>query len=128
MQRHLAESFKNVHVAIIVTAIIFSLVHFQLYSFLPRFFLGIVLGYLFIVGRSIWYPIIAHFINNAIGVIFYYLVYQQKATDSLEEIGTSESQPFLAVFSFIAVVGFIVLLTNMIKLTRSVQPGKDSFR
>ncbi len=128
MQRHLAESFKNIHVAIIVTAIIFSLVHFQLYSFLPRFFLGIVLGYLFVVGRSIWYPIIAHFINNAIGVIFYYLVYQQKATDSLEEIGTSESQPIMAIFSFVAVVGFMVLLAKTVKSFRLSQPEKDSLR
>lgn len=128
MQRHLAESFKNAHVAIVVTAVIFSLVHFQLYSFLPRFFLGIVLGYLFVVGKSIWYPIVAHFINNAVGVIFYYLVYQQKASDSLEEIGTSESQPVMAIFSFLAVVGFMVLLTKMVKSLRTSQPEIDSFR
>lgn len=126
MQRHLAESFRNVHIAIIVTAIIFSLVHFQPYSFLPRFFLGIVLGYIFVMGKSIWYPIIAHFVNNAVGVIFYYMLFQQKTTDSLEEIGTSESLPIMAILSLIAVVAFMVLLVMRVKQLRPVQSGKDS--
>lgn len=128
IQRHLTESFKNVHIAIIVTAIIFSLVHMQIYSFLPRFFLGIVLGYMLFIGRSIWYPIIAHFLNNALGVIFYYMVNKEKAGETLEEIGTSESMPVMAFFSLIAVVGFMMIFVWM---TRTLKPGyseKDSLR
>lgn len=125
MQRHLAESFRNVHIAIVVTAVIFSLVHMQIYSFLPRFFLGIVLGYMLVIGRSIWYPIIAHFINNAVGVIFYYLANQQKADETLEEIGTSESMPMLALISLVAVVGFTLML---VWSEKQFQAGKDSSR
>lgn len=126
IQRHFTESFKNVHVAIIVTAVIFSLVHMQIYSFLPRFFLGIVLGYLLFIGKSIWYPVIAHFLNNALGVIFYYLANKARVGDSLEEIGTSESMPIMAFFSMIAVAGFMVILVWMLRTPQSVQPGKDS--
>jgi uncharacterized protein len=125
IQRHLGESFKNVHLAIIVTAVIFSLVHMQIYSFLPRFFLGIVLGYLLFIGRSIWYPIMAHFINNALGVIFYYLANKEKAGESLEEIGTSESMPLMAIISLIAVAGFMMILVKMIPRLQSAHPEKD---
>lgn len=125
IQRHLSESFKNVHIAIIVTAVIFSLVHMQIYSFLPRFFLGIVLGYMLFIGRSIWYPIIAHFINNALGVIFYYLAHKEKAGDTLEEIGTSDSMPMMALFSLIAVIGFMMILAWMSRMLGPFQSGKD---
>ena len=125
IQRHLAESFKNVHVAILVTAVIFSMVHMQIYSFLPRFFLGLVLGYLLFIGRSIWYPIIAHFLNNAIGVIFYYLAYQEKAGDTLEEIGTSESMPMLALISFLAVLGFMMIMAKTVQSLHPAHSEKD---
>lgn len=128
IQRHLSESFRNIHVAILVTAVIFSLVHLQIYSFLPRFFLGIVLGYLLFIGKSIWYPIIAHFINNAIGVIFYYMAHKDKAGDTLEEIGTSESMPMMALISIFAVAGIMMLLVWRVRLRPSAQFGKDSFR
>ncbi|MCA1747092.1 MAG: CPBP family intramembrane metalloprotease, partial [Bacteroidales bacterium] len=90
IQRHLTDLFRNAHVAIVVAAVIFSLVHFQIYSFLPRFFLGLILGYAFYYGKSIWYPIIAHLVNNTLGVLFYYFYMKELAGDSLEEIGTME--------------------------------------
>lgn len=125
IQRHLTESFRNIHIAIIVTAVIFSLVHMQIYSFLPRFFLGIMLGYLLYIGKSVWYPIIAHFINNALGVIFYFFAHKDKAGETLEEIGTSESMPLMAFFSLIAVAGFMMILVRMLRTPVSVQSEKD---
>lgn len=123
IQRHLSESFRNAHIAIVVTAVIFSLVHMQIYSFLPRFFLGILLGYMLLIGKSIWYPIIAHFVNNALGVVFYFLAHKQKADETLEEIGTSESLPVLALISLVIVILFILIL---VKSEKMLQPGRDS--
>lgn len=68
---------KNKHVAIWVTAIIFSAIHFQFYGFLPRMLLGALFGYLLIWSGTIWIPVLAHFINNSVAVITAY-VYQQK--------------------------------------------------
>lgn len=72
-QRLFTEWFKNAHVAILITAFFFSALHLQFYGFLPRFFLGIFLGYLLLWSGNIWYPIVAHFLNNAGAVIYYYI-------------------------------------------------------
>jgi len=60
------------HLAIWITAIIFSAIHFQFLGFIPRMLLGAVLGYLFYWSRSLWVPIIAHFANNSIQVVMVY--------------------------------------------------------
>jgi CAAX protease family protein len=99
LQRLMMDMVKNIHVAIVLTAILFSAFHFQFFSFLPRFILGVVLGYMMFYGRSIWYPILAHFVNNAMGVVYYYFNSRGSADDMLEEIGTSTLIPVAAVIS-----------------------------
>ena len=64
--------FKSGNLAVWATAIIFSSIHLQFYGFLPRLILGLVFGYLFYWGGSLWLPVIAHFVNNAIPVISSY--------------------------------------------------------
>jgi len=109
LQRLLINLVKNVHVAIIITAILFSAFHFQFFSFLPRFVLGIVLGYLMYLGRSIWFPIIAHFVNNAMGVVYYYFNSRGSADDMLEEIGTSTMMPITALISLLLFAVFFIV-------------------
>jgi len=109
LQRLMTDMIKNVHLAIVITALLFSAFHFQFFSFLPRFVLGLVLGYLMFYGRSIWYPILAHFVNNAMGVIYYYFNSRGSADDMLEEIGTSTLVPMAAVISLALFFFFGVL-------------------
>lgn len=115
IQRHLTDLFRNGHVAIIVASMIFSLVHFQIYSFLPRFFLGIILGYAFYYGRTLWYPILAHLLNNTLGVLFYYFYMKELTGDSLEEIGTMEMMPATAFLSLLVVAGLMYLWVKMVR-------------
>ena len=75
------KSFKNVHLAIFLSAIIFSAIHLQFYGFFPRMLMGMYLGYLFIWTGSIWSCIIFHFINNVIIVLTAYL-YNTKIIDA----------------------------------------------
>jgi membrane protease YdiL (CAAX protease family) len=109
LQKLFYEMVKNVHLAIFLTALLFSAFHFQFFSFLPRFMLGLLLGYLMLYGRSIWYPIVAHFVNNAMGVIYYYFNSRGSADDMLEEIGTSTMMPMAALISLLAFVFFALL-------------------
>ena len=75
----------NKHIAIIVTAFIFSAIHFQFLGFVPRFLLGIYLGYLFVWSRSIWLSATAHFLHNSLSVIFtYYTTQQGIDTDNMQ--------------------------------------------
>lgn len=63
----------NPHIAIILSAAIFSFFHFQFYGFLPRMFLGVLLGYMFYITGSLWTSILMHFVNNGSAVVLYYL-------------------------------------------------------
>jgi membrane protease YdiL (CAAX protease family) len=126
LQRLLTRLVKNVHLAIIITAILFSAFHFQFFSFLPRFVLGIILGYLMFLGRSIWFPIIAHFVNNTMGVVYYYFNSRGSADDMLEEIGTSTMMPMAALISLLIFAVFFIVWyyqTNVVT-TRSLRHGE----
>lgn len=92
-QKIFAEWTKNIHVGILLAAFLFSAMHFQFYGFLPRFMLGILLGYLFYWSGSIWIPILGHFVNNSVAVIAFYF-YEEKALESAENFGP-EAIPFL---------------------------------
>ena len=109
LQRLLIAMVRNVHIGILITAILFSAFHFQFFSFLPRFVLGVILGYLMVYGKSIWYPMLAHFVNNAMGVVYYYFNSRGSADDMLEEIGTSTMMPVTAIVSLI-VFGFLFIV------------------
>ena len=69
LQRILIYAFKSPWAGIIVSAALFSAFHMQFEGFLPRMFLGILLGALFWYSNSLWPNIIAHFFNNSIQVI-----------------------------------------------------------
>ena len=73
LQQGLMRRVKSPHVAILLSAAIFSFIHFQFYGFLPRMFLGILLGYMFCITRSLWTSIAMHFVNNGTAVVLYYL-------------------------------------------------------
>jgi len=59
-------------IAVVLTAVLFSTLHFQFYGFLPRMILGIVFGLLFLWSKSLWLPFIAHMVNNSIPVVLSY--------------------------------------------------------
>jgi len=70
LQKILINWTRNTHLGILCAAIIFSAIHFQFFGFFPRMILGMVLGYLYVWSKSIWVPIIAHALNNALTVTF----------------------------------------------------------
>lgn len=73
LQQALTRRLKSPHVAIILSAAIFSFIHFQFYGFLPRMFLGVLLGYMFYITDSLWPCMLMHFLNNGTTVVLYYL-------------------------------------------------------
>lgn len=73
LQQLLAKWLKNIHIAILVSAFLFSAIHLQFYGFIPRLLLGMFFGYLFFWSKNIWWAVWAHFVNNAIAVILLFL-------------------------------------------------------
>jgi membrane protease YdiL (CAAX protease family) len=89
LQNVLKEVFRNYHVAVWTAAIIFSAFHMQFYGFLPRMILGAGLGYLYVWSGSIWVSVLAHFTNNAFGVISEYLQQHGKVVTKLDTVGSA---------------------------------------
>ncbi len=90
LQTVLGEKF-NRHLAVWITAFIFSAIHLQFYGFLPRFLLGVALGYLFLFSGSIWASIVAHFINNALAVLLFFLTFNGYLTFDMDALGTQHT-------------------------------------
>lgn len=99
LQKILGE-WKNGIFAIWFAAFIFSTIHMQFYGFFPRLLLGAFFGYLLFWSGNLWLPILAHTINNAIGVIFYYLKFNGVTVPDIDTIGTGNTI-YLAAISVI---------------------------
>jgi membrane protease YdiL (CAAX protease family) len=69
VQRKLIQGTDNKHLAIWLTAGLFSAIHLQFYGFFPRLLLGGLFGYLYFYSGNLWIPILAHFTNNSLFVL-----------------------------------------------------------
>jgi len=83
-QRIFSDWTKNDHLAIWISAALFSAIHMQFQGFIPRLFLGGMFGYLYLFSKSLWVPIFAHFVNNAVVVLAFYLYQTDVITQNPE--------------------------------------------
>jgi membrane protease YdiL (CAAX protease family) len=109
---------RNVHMAVILPALIFSALHLQFYGFIPRLVLGILLGYLFVWTGSLWVPVLVHFVNNAMAVILAFLDSRGLITVDIENIGASDNVVVI-ILSFI----FTVVLMGWVYYTERGKPA-----
>lgn len=91
VQQLITKISSNKHVAIWITAFIFSAIHFQFYGFFPRMFLGALLGYLFVWSGNLWIPVIVHSMNNAMSVLLFHFYYGTSTYDKIESIGVGDT-------------------------------------
>ena len=91
IQSLVTEKSNNHHIAIWVTAILFSAIHLQFFGFFPRMLLGAFFGYLLVWSGSIWLPIYAHFLNNSMAVVAAYMLNINLTTDEYEKVGTIDN-------------------------------------
>jgi len=59
--------------AILIQALLFSLVHMDPIGFLPRVLLGVAFGQLVVLTGSLWSSIFAHALNNGISTVLFFL-------------------------------------------------------
>ncbi len=67
-QRSLEEVY-SVRRAIVITAVIFGMLHFNPLSLVPLMLIGAYLGFLAYYTQSLALPIVAHFLSNAIAIV-----------------------------------------------------------
>jgi hypothetical protein len=109
LQRLMLKWTKNAHWAVFIAAFAFSALHIQFYGFLPRFFLGLIFGYFLVWSGTIWLPVLAHFVNNGVAVVYYY--YMQNQTDIDYSDFSGYDMPMLVVmFSLAGFLYFCYLL------------------
>ncbi len=85
IQQQLMRRIASPWVALLISAAIFSFVHFQFEGFLPRMMLGMLLGWLYWRTQNFWIPVMAHFFNNALQVVGQYLYGKDVSSVDLEK-------------------------------------------
>lgn len=73
LQRLFIKLTRSPWLGIILTAALFSAIHFQFLGFIPRFLLGILLGCIYWYSGSLWPAIIAHFFYDGFMVVLIYI-------------------------------------------------------
>ena len=109
LQPYLIKICKNAHVGIFIASALFSFIHFEFYGFIPRLVLGLLLGYMFYYSRSIWVPMIMHFVNNASAVILYYLNNKGITNVDVDTFGKTEIFPLIISIMIMAALFWYVI-------------------
>jgi membrane protease YdiL (CAAX protease family) len=72
IQKELSKTFSPTN-SIIIAALLFSALHFEFTGFLPKFIIGLILGYAYFLTQNLLYPILMHTFNNGFQLLILYL-------------------------------------------------------
>lgn len=113
IQRLFITSKWNIHIAIWVTAFIFSAIHFQFFGFFPRLLLGAFFGYVMRWSGSLWPAVFAHIANNTGAGVATWMELKQSAPTAITTIGSKiDEQPsdmFLVIASAVVTIFLIFI-------------------
>ena len=111
LQKALLRLNKKPWLAILITAIVFGLLHGTYFKLLPIFALGLLLGIVYHLTQNLWYCITIHFINNALAVI---LVYFSNRSETLRNLANDNFifPWYSAIISLAAGVGIIYFIKS----------------
>lgn len=118
LQRIFSTGGMNRHVAVVLTAFIFSAIHLQFYGFFGRFLLGLFFGYLLVWSRCLWLPILIHILNNTLYLVGNYMLQNVVNTPdavNLNTIGTNDWSWFLISVALTS-IGVAVLYQRRVRL------------
>jgi membrane protease YdiL (CAAX protease family) len=74
---------KNIHLGILLSALVFALLHFQFYNIIPLLLLGTLLGYTMAMTKNIWSTILLHFAYNSFSIVS---IYCEKKEIQLDQV------------------------------------------
>lgn len=110
VQTKLINGTNNKHLAIWLTAGLFSAIHLQFYGFFPRLLLGALFGYLYLYSGNLWVPILAHFTNNSLFVLSN--VFNKEITPASNLALSFSGRWSMAVLSLFLSVALLVYFCN----------------
>ena len=104
---------------IIATSLVFALIHGNLVQIIYAFPFGILLAYLLYYSRSIWVPIVAHFVTNAVGFTMFYMM--TAAEYAYEAVETAAASNDLLWGILIFVIVCLIMMPIIILCVKSFQ-------
>lgn len=113
LQKIFIQWTKNPHRGIWITAILFSALHMQFFGFFPRLLLGVLFGYIFYWSKSLWLPILGHFINNGSVVLLSYFAPDMMKDADIALFEGNEFNIVFYLFSLILSLGLIFLIRRV---------------
>lgn len=120
IQKALTSGGMNHHLAIWITAFVFSAIHLQFFGFFPRLILGALFGYLYWDSKSLWVPATAHALNNASVVVTTWLSARGIVDADFGSVGVGSLWTIAG--SVCVTAGFTILFWN--SLVKSSWPKK----
>ena len=109
--------------AVILSALIFMLMHGGPDQTIHQFIIGIVLGYSFLASGTIWIPVIIHFANNFTALTLAYLT---RNAETVETVIPTWGQLFLQLASAVisAIIG-VYLVYFCIRGLKKIKENKE---
>lgn len=109
LQKALLRISNTPWLAIVLSSVVFGLLHGTFFKLLPIFTLGLLLGTVYHITRNLWYTITIHFLNNAFAVLS---VYYADSSKILKRLANDDiSVPFYsALLSLIIGIGIIYFI------------------
>ncbi len=105
---------KNIHLGVLLSSILFALVHMEFSNFLAILFMGVLLGYLYVYTGSLLVPVGLHFLNNCVYII---LESSGKGSAFVDQLEAGSN------FLFWLITGAVALLLFAYLLKRSINKG-----
>ncbi len=93
--------------AVALSAVLFALMHSNIEQLLYTFVAGLVLGWIYVETKKIIYPILLHFLNNAISVIDDIIFV--KCSAEMYDVYSNFSNIIVFAFAIISLVGFALV-------------------
>jgi len=104
--------WKAPMLAVIITSLLFSLIHMSLYLFLSRALLGFVLGLMYQRSRNIWVNVVAHFLNNVVAVIQLFWISRNKESIELDKLDV-KAPLWVALIAVAITIGLFILFERV---------------
>lgn len=114
IERKLLERNWNPWWAIVISALIFSIAHFNMTQGIAAFLMGLLFGWIYYRTRNIWLCVFGHALNNTIASVLSFIGYDDFG--SIEKVGQGPSS--LLYFIPILVVGISLFVKSMYLIDR----------
>lgn len=114
---------KNQWIGIIVVAIIFSAFHGQMSAFLPRLFLGLILGVVYHFTSNLWITMLLHFLNNFMTIFMMFLF--NAGLSKINPLAMGDVNSIVEILSGLATIGLGFYLYQQRKPFAIIEVEKD---